>query len=147
MKLKTNYGMVVSGHKEATKAGIKILKAGGNAIDAAIATAATLSVAIPNMNGLGGDSIALWYDVKKNKITVINGSGKSPLKASKKYFNSIGLKKIPRRGSLSISVPGVVHAWETALKKYGKKNLQKVLENAINLAEKGIVIDLSLIHI
>ena len=141
MKLKTNYGMVVSGHKEATKAGIKILKAGGNAIDAAIATAATLSVAIPNMNGLGGDSIALWYDVKKNKITVINGSGKSPLKASKKYFNSIGLKKIPRRGSLSISVPGVVHAWETALKKYGKKNLQKVLENAINLAEKGIVID------
>ena len=88
MKLKTNYGMVVSGHKEATKAGIKILKAGGNAIDAAIATAATLSVAIPNMNGLGGDSIALWYDVKKNKITVINGSGKSPLKASKKYFNS-----------------------------------------------------------
>ena len=141
MKLKTNYGMVVSGHKEATKAGIKILKAGGNAIDAAIATAATLSVAIPNMNGLGGDSIALWYDVKKNKITVINGSGKSPLKESKKYFNSIGLKNIPRRGSLSISVPGVVHAWETALKKYGKKNLQKVLENAINLAEKGIVID------
>ena len=141
MKLKTNFGMVVSGHKEATKAGIKILKNGGNAMDAAIATAATLAVAIPNMNGLGGDSIALWYDSKKNKITVINGSGKSPLKASKKYFNSRGIKKIPRRGALSISVPGVVHAWETALKKYGKKNLKTILENAINLAENGIVID------
>ena len=141
MKLKTNFGMVVSGHKEATKAGIKILKNGGNAMDAAIATATTLAVAIPNMNGLGGDSIALWYDSKKNKITVINGSGKSPLKASKKYFNSRGLKKIPRRGALSISVPGVVHAWETALKKYGKKNLKTILENAINLAENGIVID------
>ena len=68
MKLKTNFGMVVSGHKEATKAGIKILKNGGNAMDAAIATATTLAVAIPNMNGLGGDSIALWYDSKKKKI-------------------------------------------------------------------------------
>ena len=124
MKLKTNYGMVVSGHKQATKAGIKILKKGGNAIDAAIAAAATLSVAIPNMNGLGGDSIALWYDSKKKKITVINGSGKSPSKATKKFFTSKGLKKIPRRGPLSISVPGV-HAWETSLKKYGRKNLKK----------------------
>ena len=141
MKLKTSFGMVVSGHKEATKAGIKILKTGGNAMDAAVATAATLAVAIPNMNGLGGDSIALWYEAKKKKITVINGSGKSPSKASKKYFNSIGLKKIPRIGPLSISVPGVVHAWETALKKYGKKNLKKTLESAINLAEKGVVID------
>ena len=131
--------MVVSGHKEATKAGIKILKNGGNAMDAAIATAATLAVAIPNMNGLGGDSIALWYDAKKNKTTVINGSGKSPSKASKKYFNLRGLKKIPRRGPLSISVPGVVHAWETALKKYGRKNLKKIFESAINLAEKVLL--------
>ena len=88
MKLKTNYGMVVSGHKEATKAGQEILKKGGNAIDAAIAAAATLAVAIPNMNGLGGDSIALWYNAKKNKISVINGSGKSPLGATIKYFKS-----------------------------------------------------------
>ena len=65
MRLKTKYGMVVSGHRDATKAGMKILKKGGNAIDAAIATASTLAVVIPNMNGLGGDSIALWYDAKK----------------------------------------------------------------------------------
>ena len=133
--------MVVSGHKEATKAGQEILKKGGNAIDAAIAAAATLAVVIPNMNGLGGDSIALWYNAKKNKITTINGSGKSPLKASIKYFKSKKLKKIPQRGPLSISVPGVVHAWETSLKKYGKKNLKEVLTSAINLAEKGIVVD------
>ena len=60
-----NKGLVVSGHKEATKAGIDILNKGGNAIDAAIATSAVLAVSIPNSNGLGGDSIALWYEQKK----------------------------------------------------------------------------------
>ena len=63
-----NKGLVVSGHKEATKAGIDILNKGGNAIDAAIATSAVLAVSIPNMSGLGGDSIALWFDQKKNKV-------------------------------------------------------------------------------
>ena len=92
MKLKTNYGMVVSGHKEATKSGIKILKKGGNAIDAAIAAASTLAVAIPNMNGLGGDSIALYYSSKKKKVYTINGSGRSPKEASIKYFKNLGLK-------------------------------------------------------
>ena len=62
-----NKGLVVSGHKEATKAGIEILKKGGNAIDAAIAASAALAVSIPNMNGLGGDSIALWFDQKKKQ--------------------------------------------------------------------------------
>ena len=63
-----NKGLVVSGHKEATKAGIDILNKGGNAIDAAIATSAVLAVSIPNMNGLGGDSIALWLIKKKTKL-------------------------------------------------------------------------------
>ena len=141
MKIKTNVGMVVSGHKEATKAGMKILKMGGNAMDAAIAAASTLAVAIPNMNGLGGDSIALWYDAKKKRISVINGSGKSPNKATRKYFLSRGLKKIPQRGSLSISIPGVVHAWETALKKYGTKKLNIILKDSIKLSKEGIKID------
>ena len=141
MKLKTNYGKVVTGHKKATDAGIKILKNGGNAIDAAIAAASTLAVAIPNMNGLGGDSMALYYCSKKKKIYTINGSGKSPKKASVKYFTNLGFKKIPQRGSLSITVPGVIDAWETSLKKYGKKNLKYVLQDAIKLAENGIKVD------
>ena len=141
MKLKTNYGMVVSGHREATKSGIKILKNGGNAMDAAIAASATLAVAIPNMSGLGGDSIALWYDAKKNKISVINGSGRSPSKATKKYFISKGLKKIPQRGPLSISVPGLVHSWEISSKKYGKKKLKILLKDSIVLAKKGIKVN------
>ena len=141
MKLKTKYGMVVSGHKKATKAGMKILKSGGNAMDAAIAAAATLSVAIPNMNGLGGDSIALWYSSKSKKILTINGSGKSPKKASISYFKSLGLKEIPQRSPLSITVPGVVDAWDTSLKKFGKKKLKNVLNDAIKLAENGIKID------
>jgi len=68
MKLKSKYGMVVSGHKKATESGMRMLKNGGNAIDAAIAAASTLAVAIPNMNGLGGDSIALYYSSKKKKF-------------------------------------------------------------------------------
>jgi gamma-glutamyltranspeptidase len=141
MKLKTKFGMVVSGHKKASQAGMKILKNGGNAMDAAIATAATLSIAIPNMNGLGGDSIALWYSSKNKKILTINGSGKSPKKANISYFKSLGLKKIPQRSSLSITVPGVVDAWDTSLKKFGKKKLKDVLNDAIKLAENGIKID------
>ena len=94
-----NKGLVVSGHKEATKAGIEILNKGGNAIDAAIATSAVLAVSIPNMNGLGGDSIALWYDQKKNKVVAINGSGKSPYKASIKYYKS---KKLEQMSILDI---------------------------------------------
>ena len=68
MKLKSKYGMVVSGHKKATESGMRMLKNGGNAIDAAIAAASTLAVAIPNMNGLGGDSIALYYSSKKSDL-------------------------------------------------------------------------------
>ena len=130
------YGLVVTGHKKATEAGLNILKKGGNAMDAAIAAASTLAVAIPNMNGLGGDSIGLWYDAKKNKIITINGSGKSPKKATKKFFKSRGLKSIPRRGPLSISVPGVIHAWETSIKLYGRKKFKEVLNNSIKLAKK-----------
>mgnify|MGYP003952192611 FL=1 len=136
-----NKGLVVSGHKEATKAGIEILNKGGNAIDAAIATSAVLAVSIPNMNGLGGDSIALWFDQKKNKVVAINGSGKSPYKASIKYYKSKKYRKIPRRGPLSISIPGLVHAWEKSLKEYGTKSLKEILNPAIKLAKKGIKID------
>ena len=133
--------MVVSGHKKASQAGMKILKSGGNAMDAAIAAAAALTVVIPNMNGLGGDSIALWYCSKSKKISVINGSGKSPKKATVSYFKSLGLKEIPPRSPLSITVPGVVHAWETSLKKFGKNKLSEVLNDAIKLASNGIRVD------
>lgn len=136
-----NKGLVVSGHKEASKAGIEILNKGGNAIDAAIAASAALAVSIPNMNGLGGDSIALWFDQKKNKVITINGSGKSPSKATIKYFKSKKYKKIPRRGPLSISIPGIVHAWDQSLKKYGTKTLKEVLNPAIKLAKNGIKVD------
>jgi len=141
MRLKTKFGMVVSGHKKASQAGMKILKSGGNAMDAAIAAAAALTVVIPNMNGLGGDSIALWYCSKSKKISVINGSGKSPKKATVSYFKSLGLKEIPPRSPLSITVPGVVHAWETSLKKFGKNKLSEVLNDAIKLASNGIRVD------
>ena len=74
-------GMVVSGHHRASEAGAAVLRAGGNAMDAAIAASATLCVALPHMNGLGGDCVALYFDADQHKVTAINGSGAAPAAA------------------------------------------------------------------
>ena len=136
-------GIVVSGHHRASEAGASILRQGGNAMDAAIATAATLAVAIPHMNGLGGDAIALYYDANADEVTAINGSGRSPAAATVARYQGLGHRQIPRRGPLSMSVPGVVRAWEDSLKRWGTKSLGECLEPAIELAESGVPLDLT----
>jgi len=136
-------GIVVSGHHRASEAGASILRQGGNAMDAAIATAATLAVAIPHMNGLGGDAIALYYDANADKVTAINGSGRSPAAATVARYQGLGHRQIPRRGPLSMSVPGVVRAWEDSLKRWGTKSLGACLEPAIELAESGVPLDIT----
>ncbi|MDH3597326.1 MAG: gamma-glutamyltransferase family protein [Rhodospirillales bacterium] len=118
-----------------------MLRQGGNAMDAAVAAAATLAVAIPHMNGLGGDAIALYYDASANKVTAINGSGRAPAAATVAHYRGLGHEAIPRRGPLSMSVPGVVRAWENCLLRWGSKSLHACLEPAIELAEEGVPID------
>jgi gamma-glutamyltranspeptidase/glutathione hydrolase len=118
-----------------------MLRQGGNAMDAAVAAAATLAVAIPHMNGLGGDAIALYYDARADKVTAINGSGRAPAAATVAHYRGLGHEAIPRRGPLSMSVPGVVRAWEDCLLRWGSKSLGECLEPAIELAEEGLPID------
>lgn len=137
----TSRGLVVAGHHKAAEAGAAVLREGGNAMDAAVAAAATLTVAIPHMNSVGGDCFALWFDAKRGYVAAINGSGGAPGRATIEHYRSLGHTKIPERGPLSISVPGVPHAWQTCLQRYGSMSLARLLEPAIALAEAGLPLD------
>ncbi|UWU75871.1 gamma-glutamyltransferase [Bradyrhizobium huanghuaihaiense] len=138
-------GMVVAGHPKAAEAGAAMLRSGGNAIDAAIAAAATLAIAIPFMNGLGGDAIAL-YARSDGDVTAINGSGATPRAASSHELRKRGLTLMPQRGPLPVTVPGVVAAWGEALDRFGTRSFAEVLKPAIELAEQGVALDASAIH-
>nr|WP_028146416.1 MULTISPECIES: gamma-glutamyltransferase [Bradyrhizobium] len=138
-------GMVVAGHPKASEAGAAMLRSGGNAMDAAIAAAATLAIAIPFMNGLGGDAIAL-YATPDGDVTAINGSGATPRAASLDALRKHGLTAMPRRGPIPVTVPGVVAAWGEALDRFGTRSLAEVLEPAIELAERGVALDASAIQ-
>ena len=132
----SDHGMVASGHPLASEAGVRILKAGGNAIDAAIATWAVQGLAEPMMTGLGGDMFVMIYLAKTGQVKFINGSGFAPMAATIDYYNSKG--GIPKDGPLSVSVPGSVGGAELAVTKYGSKPLSEVLAPAIELADQGL---------
>lgn len=135
-------GMVVSGHHKASEAGAAVLRDGGNAVDAAIATSAVLCVAVPFMNGLGGDCIALTFDAASRSAVAINGSGRAPALSTQEALRRRGHKTMPKRGADSISVFGLVHAWHAALQRWGTRPLSVLLQPAADLARKGLPIDL-----
>jgi len=131
----SDHGMVASGHPLASEAGLRILKAGGNAVDAAIATWAVQGVTEPMMTGLGGDMFVMIYLAKTHEVKFINGTGFAPLAATIDLYKAKG--GIPENGPLSISVPGAVGGAELALRKYGTKSLTDVLAPAVELAGEG----------
>lgn len=129
-------GMVATAHYLATGAALDVLKEGGNAVDAAICAAGTLSVVLPHMIGIGGDAFWLVYDAGTKTISAINGSGRSGRHATLDKFSQY--KTIPSRGPLSaITVPGAVSSWDIAHRKYGTKPFQRLLEPAIHYARSG----------
>ena len=132
--------MVVAGHHLAAEAGAQLLRDGGNAMDAAIAAAATLAIAVPFMNGMGGDAISLWSDAS-GEVEAINGSGRLPARFDAQALVDEGYKALPATGPLTVSVPGIVAAWGEALERYGTRSLAEVLEPAIDAAEKGVPAD------
>jgi gamma-glutamyltranspeptidase/glutathione hydrolase len=135
------HGMVCTSVPAATQVGIEILKAGGSAVDAAIAANATLGLMEPVSNGIGGDLFAIVYSAKENKLYGINGSGRSPLGLSydqmKSELAKLHSATIPPRGMLPISVPGCVDAWAELHKKFGKLKLSDDLAPAVRYAEEG----------
>ena len=128
-------GMVTSGHPLASQAGIQTMIAGGNAIDAAISTAATLGVVEPHSSGIGGDGFILIYWAKTGTVTGINATGPAPYAANRNFYLKQG--GIPMKGILSVSVPGLVDGWLKAHGRYGTLKLDQVFDPAISLCENG----------
>ncbi len=132
------HGMVAAGHPLAAEAGLRILKAGGNAVDAAIATWAVQGEVEPGMTGLGSDMFALIYLAKTGEVKFVNGTGFAPQAATIDFYKSKG--GIPDSGPLSVAVPGAVGGAALALKQYGTKSLADVLAPAIEIADHGFPI-------
>ncbi len=130
-------GMACTSHPLSTQAALDVLKAGGNAIDAAIAANAMEGVVEPHVNGMGGDLFAIVWDAKTKKLYGLNGSGRSPKSLTLDEFKKRGLKHIPSTGPLPVSVPGCVDAWFELHKKFGSMPMNKVLEKAISYAKNG----------
>ena len=128
-------GMVATGQPMAAQAGLEILRAGGNAIDAAIATAACLTVVEPTSSGIGGDNFALVWT--KGKLHGLNCSGKSPKSISIENLRERGITEIPKYGWVPVTVPGAPAGWVALSKKFGKLPLTEVLAPAIRYATEG----------
>jgi len=131
-------GMVATSQPTAAQAGIHILKRGGNAIDAAIATAAALTVVEPTSNGIGGDAFALVW--AKDKLHGLNSSGPSPKSISIEAITERGFKEMPVFGWEPVTVPGVPAAWAELAKKFGNLPLAETLQPAIELAKYGYAV-------
>ncbi len=130
-------GIVATGQPLAALAGLEILKAGGNAADAAVATAAMLNVVEPMSTGIGGDMFAIVYEGKTGKVSALNGSGRSPYAATIAKMHERGHATIPLRGMLPVSVPGALAGWNDLLKAHGTMSLSRVLDPAIYYASEG----------
>ena len=130
-------GMVATSQPLAAMAGLQILMQGGNAVDAAVASAAVLNVVEPESTGIGGDMFALVWNANEKKVHALNGSGRAPAAASIDDMKSKGYHHMPDAGVYSVSVPGTVHGWETILNAHGSMPLSEVLKPAIQYAEEG----------
>lgn len=131
-------GMVTSGHALASQAGIRLLQLGGNAIDAAIATAAALGVVEPQSSGIGGDGFLLIYDANAGKVSAVNATGPAPAAATRELY--LANDGIPMKGIRSVSVPGLIDGWLLAHERYGTLPLDQIFTPAIELCERGFPI-------
>ncbi len=130
-------GLVCTSQPLASMAGIDVLKAGGNCVDAAIAANAVLGVTEPASNGMGGDLFAILWHEKESRLFGLNASGRSPYAWSLDKARERGLESIPRRSPLSWSVPGCVSGWHALSARFGALSLERCLEPAIHYASEG----------
>ena len=133
---------VSSGHDMASAEAIRVLRDGGNIVDAVIAGAAVLSVVLPYASGIGGDMYLLYYDSKSGRMHGLNGTGAAPSGAVPARFAD----GMPQSGIRSASVPGVVAAWEDALDRFGTRTLRDLLQPAIGYAREGFPVHRGLIE-
>jgi gamma-glutamyltranspeptidase/glutathione hydrolase len=131
------HGMACTSQPLATQAALDILKAGGNAIDAAIAANAVLGLVEPISNGIGGDLFAVLWDAESQKLYGLNASGRSPRALSLEYFKENGYNAIPAYGPLPVSVPGCVDGWFSLHERFGSMDMKQILQPAISYARDG----------
>jgi gamma-glutamyltranspeptidase / glutathione hydrolase len=131
-------GMIATSQPLAVAAGLEILSEGGNAADAAVATAAALNVTEPTSTGLGGDCFALFYETSTGQVTALNGSGRTPASLSLERLRSEGFQdELPPYHPYTITVPGACAGWCDLVERHGRLPLEKILAPAIRLAEIG----------
>ena len=136
-EIEGTFGVVASTHWIATAIGMGILEKGGNAFDAAVATAFTLQVVEPHLNGPGGDVPVILYDVRKGRPEVACGQGPAPAAATIEHFRDLGLDMVPGTGLLAACVPGMFDTWMLLLRDYGTMRPVDVLAPAISYARNG----------
>ena len=134
-------GVVATSQPLAAQAGLQILRAGGNAFDAAVATAAVLNVVEPESAGLGGDVFVIAWIAKEQRLVGLNASGRSPSGATAQRLAKLGYsKRMPQRGIDSVTIPGAVDGWDALLKRAGTLTFKETLEPAALLAEQGFAV-------
>src|SRR5919109_1063172 len=136
-EIEGTFGVVASTHWIATAVGMATLEKGGNAFDAAVATAFTLQVVEPHLNGPGGDVPVLIHDIRKGKVEVICGQGPAPAGASIAHYRALGLDLVPGTGLLAACVPGTFETWMALLRDYGTMRLAGVVTPAHDYAAHG----------
>jgi gamma-glutamyltranspeptidase/glutathione hydrolase len=134
----TRHGIVAASQPLAARAGVQILEHGGNAVDAAIATNAALGLMEPAMNGMGGDLFAIVYDARSDTLHGLNASGWAPTGLTIDFVAANGITALmPRRGILSVTVPGAVAGWDALRRRFGRLDFKTILAPAIRYADDG----------
>ncbi|MGA8045555.1 MAG: gamma-glutamyltransferase family protein [Dermatophilaceae bacterium] len=133
--VRAEHGVVATSHPAAAEVGRDVLRAGGSAVDAAVATAAALTVVEPTSNGIGGDAFALVWD--GSRLHGYNGSGRAPAALTAQTLRSLGHDEVPLHGWPAVTVPGQVSAWADLHERFGRLPWDRVLEPAVRLAAQG----------
>lgn len=131
------HGIVATSQPLAAQAGLQILKQGGNAADAAVATAAMLGVVEPHSAGIGGDMEAIYYSAESHRWYGLNAAGWAPASATPQFYHHKGMNSVPAYGVFSATVPGAVDGWSRFLERFGRRSLAQVLQPSIETASQG----------
>jgi gamma-glutamyltranspeptidase/glutathione hydrolase len=130
-------GAIATSQPLASAAGLEVLRTGGNAIDAAVAAAAVLSVTEPHMTGIGGDMFAIVWLASEQKLVALNASGRAGSLMTRETLQARGFRAGSQQGAMSVTVPGALAGWDLLLRTHGRRTLAQVLQPAIAYARDG----------
>ena len=133
----STHGMAATAMPAATLTALDVLRAGGNAMDAAVAATAVLGVIEPQSTGIGGDCFCLYAPGGTDRIVALNGSGRAPAAATIDWFEARGIDTLENTSPHTVTIPGAISAWDKLLAAHGTMGLDQVLQPAIRFAEEG----------